>query len=54
MPFPSLPKSQLGAAIGYAVRNWVALTRYTEDGRLEIDNNGAEQALRPIALGRKS
>jgi hypothetical protein len=36
---------------------WVrrnALTRYTEDGRLKIDNNGAEQALRPIVLGRKN
>src|SRR5262249_7833385 len=31
-----------------------ALTRYTEDGRLKIDNNGAEQALRPIVLGRKN
>src|ERR1700722_15426152 len=44
----ALPKSPLGAAIGYALRNWVALTRYAADGRLKIDNNGAEQALRPI------
>jgi hypothetical protein len=50
----ALPKSPLSAAIGYALRNWVALTRYTEDGRLKIDNNGAEQALRPIVLGRKN
>ena len=50
----ALPKSPLAAAIGYALRNWVALTRYTEDGRLKIDNNGAEQALRPIVLGRKN
>ncbi len=50
----ALPKGPLGAAIGYALRNWVALTRYTEDGRLKIDNNGAEQALRPIVLGRKN
>ena len=49
----AFPKSPLGAAIGYALRNWVALTRYTEDGRLKIDN-GAEQALRPIVLGRKN
>ena len=49
-----LPKSPLGSAIGYALRNWAALTRYTEDGRLKIDNNGAEQALRPIVLGRKN
>jgi hypothetical protein len=40
--------------MGYALRNWVALTRYTEDGLLKIDNNGAEQALRPIVLGRKN
>jgi transposase len=50
----ALPKSPLAAAIGYALRNWVALTRYAEDGRLKIDNNGAEQALRPIVLGRKN
>ena len=50
----ALPKSPLGSAIGYALRNWAALTRYTGDGRLKIDNNGAEQALRPIVLGRKN
>ncbi len=49
-----VPKSPLAAAIGYTLRNWVALTRYAEDGRLKIDNNGAEQALRPIVLGRKN
>ncbi len=50
----TLPKTPLAAALGYALRNWVALTRYIEDGRLKIDNNGAEQALRPIVLGRKN
>jgi len=50
----ALPKSPLGSAVGYALRNWTALTRYKEDGRLKIDNNGAEQALRPIVLGRKN
>lgn len=50
----ALPKSPLGTAIGYALRNWTALTRYTDDGRLRVDNNGAEQALRPIVLGRKN
>jgi len=49
-----LPKSLLATAIGYALRNWAALARYTEDGRLKMDNNGAEQALRPIVLGRKN
>jgi transposase len=33
---------------------WTALTRYCEDGRIEIDNNAAERALRAIALGRKN
>ena len=50
----ALPKSLLATAIGYALRNWAALARYTEDGRLMMDNNGAEQALRPIVLGRKN
>ena len=49
-----LPKSPLGEAIGYARSNWTALTRYTEDGDLSIDNNAAENALRPVALGRKN
>ena len=50
----ALPKSPLGDAIGYALRQWNALTRYTDDGSLEIDNNGAENALRPLCLGRKN
>jgi len=50
----ALPKSLLATAIGYALRDWAALARYTEDGRLKMDNNGAEQALRPIVLGRKN
>jgi transposase len=44
----ALPKSPLGQAVTYARNHWLALTRYPEDGRLKIDNNGAEQALRPI------
>ena len=50
----ALPKSPLADAIGYALRQWDALCRYTEDGSLEIDNNGAENALRPLCLGRKN
>jgi len=50
----ALPKSPLGQAVTYARNHWIALTRYPEDGRLKIDNNGAEQALRPIVLGRKN
>jgi len=48
------PKSDLAAAIRYALSRWTALTRYIADGRLEIDNNAAERAIRPLALGRKN
>jgi len=47
-------KSDTTVAIRYALGLWEALTRYCDDGRLEIDNNAAERALRAIALGRKS
>src|SRR5271170_5274660 len=47
-------KSELAKTIRYELLNWVALTRYCEDGRLEIDNNAAERALRAVALGRKN
>lgn len=47
-------KSALAGAIQYALSRWVALTRYRDDGRLEIDNNAAERSLRVVALGRKN
>jgi transposase len=47
-------KSELATAIRYALSRWTALTRYRDDGRLEIDNNAAERALRCVALGRKN
>lgn len=47
-------KSGLAAAIGYALNHWQALIRYASDGRIEIDNNAAERALRAVALGRKN
>src|SRR5882762_2586315 len=47
-------KSELAVAIRYALSLWTALTRYRDDGRLEIDNNAAERALRAVALGRKN
>ena len=50
----ALPKSPLAEAIGYALRQWDALCRYAEDGSLQIDNNGAENALRPLCVGRKN
>ena len=49
-----LPKSPIGAAIGYARSNWAALSRYLEAGFLEIDNNASERAVKPVALGRKN
>jgi transposase len=48
------PKTELAAAIRYALARWPALTRYLDDGRLEIDNNAAERAIHPLALGRKN
>jgi transposase len=47
-------KSELAKAIGYVLTRWTALTRYRDDGRIEIDNNAAERALRVVALGRKN
>jgi len=47
-------KSDTTVAIRYALGLWPALTRYCDDGRLEIDNNAAERALRVVALGRKN
>ena len=41
-------KGTLARAIRYALRRWDALTRYTSDGRLEICNNAAERAIRPL------
>jgi transposase len=49
-----LPKSPIGQAIGYARNQWTALTRFLEDGRLRLDNNGAELQLRREAVGRKN
>lgn len=48
------PKSETAAAIRYSLSRWRALARYIDDGRLEIDNNSAERALRVVALGRKN
>ena len=47
-------KSDTAGAIRYALSRWPALTRYADDGQLEIDNNTAERALRVVALGRKN
>jgi transposase len=47
-------KSETTVAIRYALSRWDALTRYIEDGDIEIDNNAAERSLRGVALGRKN
>jgi len=50
----TLPKSQIGKAMAYAMARWDALSAYLYDGNLQIDNNLCENALRPIPLGRKN
>jgi transposase len=47
-------KSSLAGAIRYATSRWDALSRFSADGRLEMSNNAAERAIRPLALGRKN
>jgi transposase len=47
-------KSDVAVAIRYALERWSALLRFCEDGRVEMDNNAAERALRAVALGRKN
>lgn len=49
-----LPQSSIGKAIGYALARWNKLSLYTHHGELEIDNNPVENAIRPVALGRKN
>ena len=49
-----LPKSNISKAIAYSANRWQALTAYLYDGGLEIDNNLIENAIRPLALGRKN
>jgi transposase len=49
-----LEQSPLGQAVGYALRNRVALSRYLGDGRLPVDNNAVERGLRRVALGRNN
>jgi len=51
---PGLPKSPWGQAVTYSLSRWKKLCRYVEDGRIEIDNNLIENAIRPVALGRRN
>lgn len=47
-------KSAIAAAIRYALARWTGLTRFVDDGRIEIDSNVVERAIRPLALSRKN
>jgi len=47
-------KSPLAGAIQYTLTRWTALTRYVDDGRIELDNNAAERAIRALVLGRRN
>ncbi len=49
-----LPKSPAGQAATYMTNQWAALNRYCESGLLSIDNNAAERAMKPCAIGRKN
>ena len=49
-----LPKSKIGEAINHALNRWNYVERYLADGKLEIDNNLVENAIRPVAIGRKN
>ena len=48
------PKGLLGKAITYALNHWIVVSRYIDDGRLDIDNNAAERCVKPFAVGRKN
>ena len=50
----TLPKSELGIAVRYALNQWKYLVRFIGFGKVEIDNNLVENAIRPIAIGRKN
>jgi transposase len=48
------PKTPLGKALAYLLEHWQGLNRFLDDGRLEVDNNRAENAIRPFTLGRRA
>ncbi|MDA3869700.1 MAG: IS66 family transposase [Gammaproteobacteria bacterium] len=48
------PKSAIGKAIGYSIRQWLKLNRFIESGHINIDNNRAERAIKPFVIGRKN
>ena len=54
MQAKTAPKSALGKALYYLLEQWPYLTRYLEDGRLELSNNRAERSIKPFVMGRKN
>jgi len=50
----AVPKTPIAEALGYALNQWTALTAFVSDGDLAIDNNAAERAIKPFAIGRKN
>ena len=54
MQAKTAPKSALGKVIHYLLEQWSYLTRYLEDGRLELSNNRAERSMKPFVMGRKN
>ncbi len=50
----TLPKGKTGEALAYMSKNWIKLTEYIQNGRLNIDNNPVENAIRTFAIGRKN
>lgn len=49
-----LPKSSFGEAVNYTLKCWKGLTQYLKNGHIPIDNNGAENGIRPFVIGRKN
>jgi transposase len=54
MTLDTLPKTAIGVAVRYCIRQWSKLTEFLSDGRLEIDNNRAERSIKPFVTGRKN
>jgi transposase len=50
----TLPQSVLGKAMAYCINRWDGLTRFLDDGRLEVDNNLTEQEIKPLVIARKN
>lgn len=53
-PLSMVPKSKLGQAVTYSLNQWEKLNAFLLDGRLEIDNNRIERAIKPFVMGRKN